>query len=320
MIRFLARRLGQAVLVVWATFTFTWLLMYAMPSDPASIIAAGDLGSGMSGTDTAQLDAIRAQLGLDKPLIVQYGTALKGIVTGDWGTSYQTGQPVIEMLRAALGPTLEVASLGLLLAVLLGMPLGYLATYATRGTVRQALMSLPSVGASIPPFWSALVLLQVFSFGLGWFPAFGSGSFSTVVLPAFALAIPVSAIIAQIFSKSLRDAMAEPYIETARAKGASRARAMLGHAVKNALLPVLTTVGTIVGLLLSGTVVIETVFSRNGVGRMTIDAVNQQDIPVVLGVVVFSAVVFALVTMLVDLLYPSIDPRVRPIALATTKA
>jgi len=319
MTRYLSRRVLQALLVVWAAFTLTWIILYAMPSDPAAIIAAGDLSNASGGGSAEQLAAIRADLGLDRPALVQYADSLWGMVSGDWGTSYQTGQGVATMVVEALRPTLEVAALGLLLAVVIGMPLGFFATYSTHGFLRQMLMSMPSVGASIPPFWSALLLIQVFSFGLGWFPAFGSGSFDTMVLPALALAVPVSAIIAQIFGKSMREAMAEPYLETARAKGHSRIGAMTAHAVKNALLPVLTTIGTIVGLLLSGTVVIETVFSRNGLGRLTIDAVNQQDIPVVMGVVVFSAIVFVVVTLLVDLIYPLIDPRVRPAVAAKSK-
>jgi peptide/nickel transport system permease protein len=311
-IRYLAGRVGQAAAVVWATFTLAFIILYLMPSDPAEIIASGGL-QGESGSEASQqqLEELRAEMGLDQPPIVQYFTRLFAMATGDWGASYQTGLPVTDMLSTALPPTVAIAVLGLSIAIVVGMLLGFLATYTRFGPLRQLLYSLPSVGASIPTFWSALVLIQVFSFSLRMFPAFGNDGFSATVLPAIALAIPVSAMIAQVFGKSLRTVMAEPYIDTARAKGASRLASMLRHAVRNALLPVLTMVGMIFGALLSGAVVIETVFGRQGFGRLTVDAVNTQDIPVVMGVVVFSAIVFVAATLIVDLLYPLLDPRIR---------
>lgn len=312
MIRYLAGRVGQAAAVVWATFTLAFIILYLMPSDPAEIIASGGL-QGESGSEASQqqLEELRAEMGLDQPAIVQYFTRLFAMATGDWGASYQTGLPVTDMLSTALPPTVAIAVLGLSIAIVVGMLLGFLATYTRFGPLRQLLYSLPSVGASIPTFWSALVLIQLFSFSLRMFPAFGNNGFSSTVLPAIALAIPVSAMIAQVFGKSLRTVMAEPYLDTARAKGASRMASMLRHAVRNALLPVLTMVGMIFGALLSGAVVIETVFGRQGFGRLTVDAVNTQDIPVVMGVVVFSAIVFVAATLIVDLLYPLLDPRIR---------
>lgn len=283
-----------------------------MPSDPAQIIASGGLqGEAGSEASEQQLAALRAQMGLDQPIIVQYVTRLIDTATGNWGVSYQTGLPVTDMLAVNLPPTFAIAVQGLLIAVIVGMLLGFFATYTRYGPLRQLLYSLPSVGASIPIFWSALLLIQVFSFSLRLLPAFGNDGWSSTILPAIALAIPVSAVIAQVFGKSLRTMMAEPFLDTARAKGASRMRAMALHAVRNALLPVLTMVGMLLGALLSGAVVIETVFGRQGFGRMTVEAVNAQDIPVVMGVVVFSAIVFVVATLAVDLLYPLLDPRIR---------
>jgi peptide/nickel transport system permease protein len=312
MIRYLARRLGLAAAVVWAAFTLAFIILYLMPSDPAEIIASGGLqGETGSQANQEQLQELRSDMGLDQPAIVQYFTRLLGVITGDWGTSYQTGLSVTDMLAAALLPTVTIAVLGLSIAIVVGALLGFFGVYVRFGPVRQFLLSLPSVGASIPIFWSALLLIQTFSFTLRMFPAFGNDGFSSTVLPAITLAIPVSAMIAQVFGKSLRTVMAEPYLDTARAKGASRLASMLVHAVPNALLPVLTMVGMIFGVLLSGAVVIETVFGRQGFGRLTVEAVNAQDIPVVMGVVVFSAIVFAVATLIVDLLYPLLDPRIR---------
>jgi len=311
-IRYLTGRIGQAIVVVWAAFTLAFTILYLMPSDPAQIIASGGLqGDAGSEASEQQLAALRAQMGLDQPIIVQYFTRLIDTATGNWGVSYQTGLPVTDMLAVNLPPTFAIAVQGLLIAVVVGMLLGFFATYTRFGPLRQLLYSLPSVGASIPIFWSALLLIQVFSFSLRLLPAFGNDGWSSTILPAIALAIPVSAVIAQVFGKSLRTMMAEPFLDTARAKGASRMRAMALHAVRNALLPVLTMVGMLLGALLSGTVVIETVFGRQGFGRMTVEAVNAQDIPVVMGVVVFSAIVFVIATLAVDLLYPLLDPRIR---------
>ena len=312
MIRYLTGRIGQAIVVVWAAFTLAFIILYLMPSDPAQIIASGGMqGEAGSEASEQQLAALRAQMGLDQPIIVQYFARLIDTATGNWGTSYQTGLPVTDMLAVNLPPTFAIAAQGLLIAVVVGMLLGFFATYSRFGPLRQLLYSLPSVGASIPTFWSALLLIQVFSFSLRLLPAFGNDGWSSTILPAIALAIPVSAVIAQVFGKSLRTVMAEPFLDTARAKGASRMRAMTLHAVRNALLPVLTMVGMLFGALLSGAVVIETVFGRQGFGRMTVDAVNAQDIPVVMGVVVFSAIVFVVATLAVDLLYPLLDPRIR---------
>lgn len=310
--RYLTGRIAQAIVVVWAAFTLAFIILYLMPSDPAQIIASGGLqGDAGSEASEQQLDELRAQMGLDQPVVVQYVTRLIDTATGNWGTSYQTGRPVTEMLADNLPPTFAIAVQGLLIAVVVGMLLGFFATYTRFGPLRQLLYSLPSIGASIPTFWSALLLIQVFSFSLRLLPAFGNDGWTSTILPAIALAIPVSANIAQVFGKSLRTMMAEPFLDTARAKGASHLRAMAVHAARNALLPVLTMVGMLLGALLSGAVVIETVFGRQGFGRMTVEAVNAQDIPVVMGVVVFSAIVFVVATLVVDLLYPLLDPRIR---------
>jgi peptide/nickel transport system permease protein len=320
-IRYILLRLGQAVFVIWAAFTLTFGILYLMPSDPAEIIASGGMqGETGSAASEAQLAELRAELGLDQPVIVQYATTLGRTVVGDWGNSYQTGAPVTEMLATALPSTAAVALLGLGIAVVVGIGLGFAATYTRFGPLRQLLLSLPSIGASVPTFWSALLLIQLFSFNLRLFPAFGNEGPASIVLPAVALAIPVSAIIAQVFCKSLRTAMSLPFVDTARAKGASRLRALLLHATKNALLPVLTMVGMLLGALLSGAVVIETVFGRQGFGRMTVEAVGAQDIPVVMGVVVFSAIVFVVATLVVDLIYPLLDPRIRQTRRAPRKA
>lgn len=312
MVRYLTGRIAQAAVVVWAAFTLAFIILFMMPSDPAQIIASGGLqGEAGSEASEQQLADLRADLGLDQPVIVQYFTRLVDMITGNWGSSYQTGLPVTDMLANNLPSTIAIALQGLAIAVIVGMGLGFFATFTRFGPLRQLLYSLPSIGASIPTFWSALLLIQFFSFSVRMLPAFGNEGYASTILPSIALAIPVAAIIAQVFGKSLRTVMAEPFLDTVRAKGASRMRSMTRHAIRNALLPVLTMVGMLLGALLSGAVVIETVFGRQGFGRMTVEAVSYQDIPVVMGVVVFSAIVFVVATLIVDLIYPLLDPRIR---------
>lgn len=305
-VRYLAGRLGQAVVVLWAAYTVSFIVLYALPSDPVALLAGGDA------TDISpeQLDALRTQYGLDRPLWAQYFTQLGAVLTGHFGSSIATGRPVVDVLGEAIGPTLQLAGVAFVIALVFGAGLAIVATYVRRGALSSLLLSLPPLGVAIPSFWFGLMLIQWFSFQLPWFPAMGDKGFASLVLPAIALALPTSAGIAQLLSKSLRTALAEPYIDTAWAKGAGRVRVHFRHALRNAALPALTMTGLVVGQLLSGTVVTETVFSRPGVGRATAIAVQQQDIPVVQAVVLFAAAVFVLANLAVDLVYPLLDPRI----------
>jgi peptide/nickel transport system permease protein len=307
MTRYIAFRLLQAVGVLWAAYTVSFLVLYALPSDPAALIAGPDA------TDITpeQLDAIRAQYGLDRPLVVQYFDQLVHLLRGDLGTSISTGRPVTDIIGEAVGPTVQIAAAGLVLAILFGGGLAIVSTYTRHRALGQFLLALPPLGVAIPAFWFALLLLQWFSFAIPIFPAMGDQGLASIVLPAVTLALPTGATIAQLLSKSLVTTLREPYIDTAWAKGASRARIHFGHALRNAALPALTMAGLLIGQLLAGTVVTETVFSRPGIGRVTASAVGAQDIPVVQGVVVFAAVVFVLANLLVDLIYPLLDPRIQ---------
>jgi peptide/nickel transport system permease protein len=287
MTRYIAFRLLQAVGVLWAAYTVSFLVLYALPSDPAALIAGPDA------TDITpeQLDAIRAQYGLDRPLVVQYFDQLVHLLRGDLGTSISTGRPVTDIIGEAVGPTVQIAAAGLVLAILFGGGLAIVSTYTRHRALGQFLLALPPLGVAIPAFWFALLLLHWFSFAIPIFPAMGDQGLASIVLPAVTLALPTGATIAQLLSKSLVTTLREPYIDTAWAKGASRARIHFGHALRNAALPALTMAGLLIGQLLAGTVVTETVFSRPGIGRVTASAVGAQDIPVVQGVVVFAAVV-----------------------------
>jgi peptide/nickel transport system permease protein len=301
------RRVAQAVAVLWAAYTASFLVLDLLPGDPVSAMAGA--GSDQGSVDPAQLAALRHQYGFDKPVLVQYLDYLGRAVRGDLGDSVTTGRPVTSTLAGALPQTAQLAGAGLLLAIVAGGGLALYATY-TRRWLRQVLLSLPSLGVSLPGFWVGLMLVELLSFRLRLFPAFGNGGLPGLVLPAVTLAVPTSALLAQVLAKSMLTTLDEPYIDTARAKGAGRARIHLRHALRNASLPALTVAGLLVGNLIAGSVVVETVFARNGVGRVMVQAVTAQDIPVVQGVVVFGALVFVTVNLLVDLAYPLLDPRV----------
>ncbi|KAB8162474.1 ABC transporter permease subunit [Streptomyces sp. 3MP-14] len=306
--RYVTRRLLQAVLVLWAAYTLSFAVLYLLPGDPVEIMAAG--GGEVTEISDEQLDAVRAEYGLDAPLAEQYLDRLGAALTGDLGTSVQTGERVSAMVAEQLPATLQLTCAGGALALLLGSAVALAGAHTRRPWLRQLLLSLPSVGASAPTFWVGLLLIQLVSFRWGLLPAIGDQGWRSLVLPALTLALPTSAVLAQVFAKSLRDALREPYVETALAKGASRARVTLRHAARNASLPAFTVFGVLVGNLLAGSVVVETVFSRTGVGRITATSVTVQDIPVVQGLVVLGAVAFVLANLLVDLVYPLLDPRV----------
>ena len=308
---YLARRLGQAVLVLWAAFTVTFAILYLLPSDPVSVMLAGGNGGEQTDVDPAQVAALRAQHGLDDPLPVQYAHALWRAVHLDFGTSIQNGASVSSLVAGALPQTAVLAASAFALALVLGVGVALLSTWVRWGWVRGLLLTLPPLGVSLPTFWVGLLLVQLLSFRLPVFPALGNQGLSSLVLPAVTLSIPVAAQLAQVLARGLRSALAEPYVETARAKGASRARVHLRHALRNATIPTLTIGGVIVGNLLAGAVVVETVFSRVGIGRLTVSAVNAQDIPLVQALVLLAATVFVLTNLLVDLLYPVLDPRIR---------
>ncbi|MEU9021180.1 ABC transporter permease [Actinomadura sp. NPDC048394] len=306
--RYAALRLAQAAGVLWAAYTVSFLVLDLLPGDPVSAMAGA--GADQAGVDPAQIARLRSEYGFDDPVPVQYVHYLGRALRGDFGDSVSSGRPVTSVIGDALPSTLQLVAAGLALAVLFGGGLALAATYTARRWLRQLLLSLPPLGVSVPTFWAGLMLVEIFSFRARLLPAFGNGGLRGLILPAVTLAIPTGAIVAQVLAKSLLGALDEPYIQTARAKGAGRPRIHLRHALRNASLPALTVVGVLVGQLMANSVVIETVFSRNGLGRVTAGAVAAQDIPLVQGVVVFGALVFVLANLIVDLVYPLLDPRI----------
>lgn len=308
MIAYIIRRLSHALIVLWATFTATFFLLYVLPGDRALSKLGADSGGGAVSLE--QLAKLRAEMGLDQPILLQYLRALWRALHGDFGVSAQTGGDALEMFATGIPETLKLAACALLLGLILGIGVALLGTYVRSPAARQVLATLPVVGVSVPPFWVGLVLLQFLSFQWNLLPAIGNAGLASLVLPATVLAIPKAALVAQILSRSLDTSMKSPYIETARSRGASRARVLLGHAFRNSIIPVITALGMAAGQLIAGSVVVETVFSRSGIGLITVKAVTYQDTPVVLVAVVFAATVFVTVNLVVDLFYPLIDRRI----------
>lgn len=307
MTRYLLGRIGQAVLVLWATFTAAFILLQALPGD-AILIKFQNPELGLSPDQIAE---IRQSYGADSPLWLQYLHTLGDFLTGDFGTSVQAGVPVGDALLANLPPTLWLAGFGFALAVLLAVAIAALSSLAAFAWLRSAVQSLPSLFVSVPTFWLGIMLIQVFSFRLKLIPVINPGPWEGLVLPVLTLAVPISAPLAQILVRSIDEISTHPFVAVARAKGASRAGVLWRHVARNALLPTLTIAGVLFGEILAGAVITETVFGLNGLGTLTERAVRNQDTAVIQAVVVLSAAGFVLVNLVVDLLAPVLDPRLR---------
>jgi peptide/nickel transport system permease protein len=309
MVRYVGGRVARAVFVLWAAFTVTFFALRLLPGDPVALMLSGRAGGGL--VSPALLAQTRAQLGFDRPVLVQYLAALGDAVHGRFGRSIQTGQPVGTMIVRSLPSTLQLGAVALVVALLAGTALGVLANLVRSPVGRQLLRSVPAAGISLPSFWVGLVLIQLFSLHWRVFPSLGGTGVAGLVLPAVTLAIPGTALVAQVLGERLHDTLLESYVDTLRATGASRLRVLLGHGLRNAAIPAVTVVGMLAGALIGGAVVVETVFSRPGMGRITQSAVSTQDLPVVQGVVVVAALAFVVVNLATDLCYPLLDPRLR---------
>lgn len=301
------RRTGQAALVVVATFVLAFLLLQALPGD--AIVAR--YASPELGLSAAQLEELRVVYGADQPVWAQLWQSALGFLTGDLGTSLQNGASVEALLITALPSTLTLASLAFATAVLLAVGISVAATFAGADWLRRAFRSLPPLFVSIPVFWLGIVLLQVLSFQLGLVPVIGANPVEALILPVLTIAVPIAAPLAQILIRSIDDTVAEPFVAVARSRGASPGWLLSKEVARNALLPTLTIAGVLFGELVAGAVVTETVFARTGIGRLTQEAVATRDIPVLQAIVVISAVGFVAINLLVDLVAPAIDPRLR---------
>ena len=305
LVRYIAVKLIWGVVVVLGTATLAFIVLRVVPGDPIQLILAG-------GQTTPQVvDEITRQLHLNDSLGQQYLLYLEGLLHGNLGVSIVNGQSVSHQITAVLPTTLVLVGAATVIGVVLGVLGGLVASWSPWPIVNRLLTSLYTVLASLPGFWAALLLLTLFSFNLGWFPAAGTNGWGSLVLPALTLALPVIAIIGQLVRDGMCEVMLEPYIFAARAKGVSELSVRTKHALRNALTPVLTATGITIGSLITGAVVIEQIFARQGAGQLAVNAINHRDFPMVEGIVVVVAVAFVLLNILVEILHALLDPRVR---------
>lgn len=298
-------RLLAGVLVLWGAATLTFVGLNVTGGDPALAILGGP-----EAVPTAEaLAQVRREYGLDQPLIVQYGQYLGRLAQGDLGESYRLRIPVAQAIGEHLGATLQLAIWAALVAVLLAIAVAVL-TARRRPWVGSLSSGTELVLSSMPSFVLGILLLLVFSFQLRLFPPSGSSGWKTMVLPILTLALPVAAVLAQVLRQELEDILEQPFITMARARGLSEAGVRLGHALRHALIPLVTLSGFILASLLGGAVITETLFARQGVGRLMLDAANTKDVPMVLGITLLAALIYVVVNLIVDLLLPLIDPRV----------
>ncbi|WP_447885452.1 ABC transporter permease [Serratia fonticola] len=313
MLKYLSGRTGQALLVLWAAFTLSFILLQVLPGD-AILIKFQNPDMGLSPDQIADM---RAAYGADVPLWQQYLHTLGSFLRGDLGYSIQNGVPVSALLAANLPATLQLAVLGFTLALLLALVIAFVSNLIGFGWLKSALQSLPALFVSVPTFWLGIVLIQIFSFRLKLVPIINPGEWIGLLLPIATLAIPISAPLAQILIRSIDSVQTQPFVAVARAKGASRSGVLWRHVARNTMLPVLTIAGILFGELIAGALITETVFGRSGLGQLTQQAVVNQDVAVLQAVVMISAAAFVFLNLLVDLLFPLLDPRLKSYAGAT---
>ena len=305
---YLLYRTATSVVVLCGVSLLTFGLTFLTPGDPARTILRQQYGQTPS---PEVVDAFREEHGLDEPVVVQYADWLTGVLQGDLGSSYGSGRPVTELLVESLPPTLELAAAAMSVALVVAVPAGVLSA-VRQGEWVDGLSQLGSlIGVSMPNFWLGYLLIIVFSLQLSLFPVAGDGGLSHLVLPAVALGTGMTAIITRLIRMSLLEVLDEPYVEMARSKGLSERTVVYKHALRNALIPVVTIVGLQFGYVLSGAVVVEIVFQRPGIGVLLVDAVFARDYPVVQGAVLLVAVLFVITNALVDLTYQYLDPRIQ---------
>ncbi len=302
--RFIVKRLLLLIPVLLGVSLLVFAIMSFTPGDPAQLI----LGENAPPEAVAEL---REEMGLNDPFVLRYARFVGNAVMGDLGQSYTSGRDVFDEIFSRFPNTLILAALGVIIAVLIGIPVGIISATRQYSMIDSGSMIFALLGVSMPNFWLGLMMILLFSVNLGWVPSGGYSDWSSLIMPAITLGTGSAAIITRMTRSSMLEVIRQDYIRTARAKGVAENVVINQHALKNALIPVITVIGLQFGYLLGGAVLTETVFSWPGVGRMMVDAIRQKDAPTVLGTVVFLATTFSLVNLLVDLLYGFVDPRIK---------
>ena len=312
MLNYVSKRILIGILTLLAASVVVFIVLEVVPGDPARLML------GMNATEEA-VRALQQQMGLDQPLLVRYASWIGGLLVGDFGKSYTYSVPVLNLITERIAVSLPLALISLFLSTIIAIPVG-LFSASRRGTMADSgTMAIAQVGVAIPNFWFALLLVYVFAVSLrlvpaGGFPGWNAGvwaGFKSLILPSIALGLPQAAILARVTRSALLDVLGEDYIRTARAKGLTRRKVLYRHALRNALIPVLTILGLQFAYLLAGTIIIENVFYLPGLGRLVFQAITQRDLIVVQGVVMLLVATVILVNLLVDLSYALVDPRLR---------
>jgi peptide/nickel transport system permease protein len=303
-VRYLIRRILLTIPVLIGVATLVFALIHLVPGDPAQSM----LGDGAS---AKEVEDLRVRLGLDRPLLEQYLRFMRGAIAGDLGTSFRTSQPVVAAIWERVPATIELALAAMSVALLVALPLGIIAAVRRGTPTDHAAMTVALAGISIPNFWLGPMLAIVFAVALGWLPVSGRGGWDSLILPAISLGAALAAILARMTRASLLEELRELYVRAARARGVSNARAIIGHALRNSLIPLVTIIGLQFGAVLTGAVITETIFAWPGVGRLLIQSIGFRDYPLVQGCILLIAVTYVTVNLLTDLVYGVLDPRIR---------
>ena len=304
MIRYVTQRVIAALVTVWVTTIAVTLLIHAVPGDPVRIMYAKFQST------PEQIEAVRTALGLDQPIHIQYAMYMGRLAEGDLGRSIVGNQPVLDILLTRFPPTLLLATTSLFIAVLIGLSLGFLAAYKRGTVIDVGAMILAVLGVSMPHFWLGMLLLFLFALQLGWLPVAGS-DLRSLILPALTLGIANAAVLARLTRSAMIDIFDQDFVRTARAKGLPKTVVLYRHALRAGLVPIVSMMGLQFAYMMGGAIVVENVFAWNGVGRLAIEAVFARDYPLIQGFILFFATVVVLVSLLIDLLYAVLDPRIR---------
>ena len=298
------KKFGRLILTVLLISTIVFVVIRVIPGDPALVIAGID-------SSQSDIDAIRTKLGTDKPIITQYAQWVWDVLRFDFGNSMISGQPVTRLILERFPLTLSLALLGIVISIFIAIPLGVISAVKRWSFWDYTGMGFSQIGMAVPSFWLGILLLLLFSVKIKLFPLFGSGSFKHLVLPAVSLGIARAAVLLRLTRASMAEELSKEYVVTARSKGLTERMVNYKHALKNALLPVITIAGIQLGYMLGGAIIIEQVFSLPGLGRLFLFAIYQRDFPLIQGGVIFVAFIFSLINFIVDMLYSLLNPKIR---------
>lgn len=304
MIKYILKRLLMLVPVILVTSFIIFWAMSLTGGDPAMLIAG-------EGATQAEIEAVREELGLNDPFLVRYVDYVKGMVTGDMGKSYITNKDVFQTFMEKLPNTLMLGGAAVLIAIVVALPLGIYTAIHQNTWKDTAGMVFALFGTSMPNFWLGLMLIIIFSLKLGWFPSGGKSDFSSLVLPAMTVGLGLAALITRTTRSSMLDVIRQDYMTTARAKGCPEKRVIFTHGLKNALIPIITAIGLQMSMVITGSVLAETVFSWPGIGRLVYDSIAKRDTPMVTGAIILCSALMCIINLMVDLIYAFFDPRIK---------